>query len=79
MTRDELSPEWREKYEALVDEWMAELHAIPEPERKGLFFFMGEMEHDKPRRELEKKYFPKMDALFAEAEKAMKASSEEEK
>lgn len=77
MTRDELSPEWREKYDALVDEWMAELNAVPEPERKGLFFFMDEMEHDKPRRELEKKYLPRLKALFAEARKAMNVSGEE--
>ena len=79
MTRDELSPEWREKYEALMDEWMAELEKIPEPKRKGLNLLLHEAEDSKPRRELEKKYVPRLKALFAEAEKAMKASSEEEK
>lgn len=79
MTRDELSPEWREKYDALVAEWMAELEKIPKPKRKGLDWLLHEAEDSKPRRELEKKYFPRMDALFAEAEKAMKASNEEEK
>lgn len=74
MTRDELSPEWREKYEALMDEWMEELEKLPKTKRKGLDLLLHEAEDTKPRRELEKKYLPRMDALFEEAEKAMKTS-----
>lgn len=77
MTRDELSPEWREKYDALVNEWSAELEKLPKPERKGLNLLLHEAEDTKPRRELEKKYIPRLKALFAEAEKAMKVFGEE--
>lgn len=77
MTRDELSPEWREKYDALVNEWSAKLEKLPKPKRKGLNLLLHEAEDAKPRRELEKKYIPRLKALFAEAEKAMKVSNEE--
>ncbi|MCI8823997.1 MAG: hypothetical protein HFI15_16115 [Lachnospiraceae bacterium] len=79
MTRDELSPEWREKYDALVNEWSAKLEKLPEPKRKGLNLLLHEAEDSRPRRELEKEYVPRLKALFAEAKKAMKVSGEEGK
>lgn len=72
MTRDDLSPEWREKYDKLIEEFSAEVDKIPE--YTGPYF--NNALARKPYEKLEEKYLPRLKALIKEVEKATKVSGE---
>ena len=77
MTRDELNPKWRAKYDALIAELGKELDKIPEPERKEGVVILSNGKTMKPYRELEKKYLPQLRKIMLDAEEDMKASEKE--
>lgn len=75
MTRDDLNPELRERYDKLIEELSKEVDEIPE--YTGPYF--NNALARKPYEKLEEKYIPRLKALFEEAEKTMKASGDEKK
>ena len=73
MTRDDLNPELRERYDKLIEEFSEKVDKIPEYTDP----YFNNVLARKPYEKLEEKYLPRLKALFREAEKAMKVSSEE--